>query len=291
MAAEGTLAGLIAIYRAAPEFLTLSATTRRDYGAVLDMVGTRFGRAALTSPDRAWVFRMRDEVQDRPRTANYRVAIIRRLMSFAVDRGLRQDNPALRVAALGTAQEHRIWTEDEIAVMTGEAAGEIALPVLLGLYTAQRRGDVLRLPWLAYDGATIRLRQSKTAKHKGSRIMVLPVPAELKAALDAAPRTHAVICLSATGKPWTEDHFAHRFAEVRANLGQADDLHFHGLRHTRLTRMAEAGGTEAELMATGGHKTSAMVSRYTKQAGQEGLARQGAERIAKHVTNNKVSSR
>ena len=286
----GTLGALVATFKGAPEFNKLSSTTRRDYAAVLDMIATRFGSVAVEKCHRAWVFRMRDEVQDKPRTANYRVAIIRRLMSFAVDRGMRLDNPALKVGALGTAQEHRIWTQAEIDAMTGPRAGEIALPVLLGLYTAQRRGDVLRLPWLAYDGATIRLRQSKTAKNKGSRIMVLPVPAELKGALDTAPRTHATICVTASCKPWTDDHFAHRFAEVRAALGLADDLHFHGLRHTRLTHMAEAGATEAELMATGGHKTSAMVSRYTKQAGQEGLARQGAERLTKQGTNAKVSS-
>jgi integrase len=288
----GTLAALVAIYKAAPEFLNLAPTTRRDYGAVLDMLMTRFGTVAVDRCHRAWVLRMRDEVQEKPRTANYRVAIIRRLMSFAVDRGLRQDNPALRVGILGSAQEHRIWTQAEIAAMTSPIAGDIALPVLLGLYTAQRRGDLLRLPWLAYDGTAIRLRQSKGAKLKdNARVMVLPVPAELKAALDATPRRGPTICVTATGKPWKEDHFAHRFAETRAALGLADDLHFHGLRHTRLTLLAEAGATEAELMATGGHKTSAMVSRYTKQAGQEGLARKGAERLAKHVTNAKVSSR
>jgi integrase len=286
----GTLADVVATFKAAPEFLSLSATTRRDYGAVLDMVATRFGSVPVARCHRAWVLRMRDEVQDRPRTANYRVGIIRRLLSFAVDRGLRPDNPALRIGSLGTAQEHRIWTPTDIATMTSPEAGEVALPVLLGLYTAQRRGDILRLPWLSYDGATIRLRQSKGAKVKGSKVMVLPVPTELKVALDGTPRRGATICVTVTGKAWTEDHFAHRFAEVRAALGLPEDLHFHGLRHTRLTLLAEAGATEAELMATGGHKTSAMVTRYTKQARQEGLARKGADRLAERVTNIKVSS-
>jgi hypothetical protein len=35
------------------------------------------------------------------------------------------------------------------------------LPLLLALWTGQRQGDLLRLPWSAYDGKYIRLRQSK----------------------------------------------------------------------------------------------------------------------------------
>jgi hypothetical protein len=31
---------------------------------------------------------------------------------------------------------------------------------LLALWTGQRQGDLLRLPWSAYDGARIRLQQS-----------------------------------------------------------------------------------------------------------------------------------
>jgi integrase len=36
------------------------------------------------------------------------------------------------------------------------------LPLLLALWTGQRQGELLKLPWSAYDGAYIRLRQSKT---------------------------------------------------------------------------------------------------------------------------------
>jgi hypothetical protein len=48
-----------------------------------------------------------------------------------------------------------------------------------GLWTGQRQGDLLRLPWSAYDGTHIRLRQSKT----GRRVEI-KAGAPLKAALD-----------------------------------------------------------------------------------------------------------
>jgi hypothetical protein len=50
--------------------------------------------------------------------------------------------------------------------------GHLHLPLLLALWTGQRQGDLLRLPWSAYDGTHIRLKQSKT----GARVL-LPVGA------------------------------------------------------------------------------------------------------------------
>lgn len=279
-AAPGTLAALVAMFKASPEFISKAQKTRKDYGAYLDQLATRFGPVRVENLNRAWVFRMRDEAQATPRTANYRVAIIRRLISFAVDRGLRQDNPAFKIGALKTGEGHRVWTAAEVKAMTSDAAGDVALPVLIALHTAMRRGDVLKLPWSAYDGQWIRMRQSKTGKH-----LELPVPAALKAVLDTTTRRSVLICATATGRAWSDDHFSHRFAEVRKHLGLAEDLHFHGLRHTRLTALAEAGATEAELMATSGHKTAAMVGRYTQHARQSGLAQRAVIKLGERVKN------
>src|SRR5262249_4889562 len=67
------------------------------------------------------------------------------------------------------------------------------------------RGSVEdRLPWSAYDGSHIRLRQSKT----GARVSI-PVGAPLKAALDDAARTKQgpIILASTDRQSWTSDGF------------------------------------------------------------------------------------
>src|SRR5262249_730333 len=56
----------------------------------------------------------------------------------------------------------RIWTADDEAIFRERAPTHLHLPLTLALWTGQRQGDLLRLPWSAYDGARIRLRQSKT---------------------------------------------------------------------------------------------------------------------------------
>ncbi len=278
----GTLAALIAGYRAAPEFRKLAVKTKADYGRVLTLLETRFGDLPAAAANRAWVIRLRDECQDTPRTANYRVAIIGALMAYAIERGLRADNPAFKIKKLETGAGHRIWTAAEIAAMTGPAAGDVELPVMLALHTAQRQADVLRLLWSAYDGRVIRLRQGKTGA-----VLVIPVSAALKARLDRETRTGAVICLTAAGSAWGSDYFRHRFAEVRAKLKLPADLHFHGLRHTAATRLAESGATDREIMAMTGHKTSSMVTRYTQGAQQERLASAAVIRLGKHAKNKR----
>ncbi len=46
---------------------------------------------------------------------------------------------------------------------------ELQAALLLALWTGQRQGDLLRLTWKDYDGAYIRMRQSKGRGRKGRR--------------------------------------------------------------------------------------------------------------------------
>ncbi len=77
------------------------------------------------------------------------------------------------------------------------------------------------------------------------------------------------------GASWYE----HRFAQVRAELGLAGDLHFHGLRHTMASQLAESGASDAEIQSVTGHKTRAMVAHYTEQARQRRLAAAAIARL------------
>jgi integrase len=79
----------------------------------------------------------------------------------------------------------KIWTHEHEAAFLESAPAYLHLPLLLGLWTAQREGDLLALSWASYDGTHIRLKQSKT----GAR-MVIPVGVPLKAG-SLRPRNRA----------------------------------------------------------------------------------------------------
>jgi integrase len=121
------------------------------------------------------------------------------------------------------------------------------LPLLLALWTGQRQGDLLRLPWSAYDGTHIRLKQSKT----GCRV-VIPVGAPLKAALDCSAKRSTIILTTADGKPWTPDGFRASWRKACSKAGVVG-VTFNDLRGTAVTRLALAECTEAEIATIIGH--------------------------------------
>jgi integrase len=118
---------------------------------------------------------------------------------------------------------------------------------LLALWTGQRQGDLLRLPWSAYGGTHIRLKQSKT----GARVVV-PVGGPLKAALDAAAKVSTIILTTTDGKPWTAAGFRASWRKACARVG-VNGVTFNGLRGTAVTRLALSECTEAEIATITGH--------------------------------------
>ena len=121
------------------------------------------------------------------------------------------------------------------------------MPLLLALWTGQRQGDLLRLSWSAYDGSTIRLRQSKTDAR-----VVIPVAAPLKAALDATPKRGPIILTSANGRPWTEGGFRMSWW-LAARKAAIVGVTFNDLRGTAVTRLALVGCSEAQIASITGH--------------------------------------
>jgi integrase len=102
--------------------------------------------------------------------------VLARVLSWALDRGIVAANPCTHGGRLyrGSRAE-KIWTEADEAAFLERAPAHLHLPLLLALWTGQRQGDLLRLPWSAYDGKHIRLRQSKTGRR-----VVIRVGAPLK---------------------------------------------------------------------------------------------------------------
>jgi integrase len=122
--------------------------------------------------------------------------------------------------------------------------------MLLAIYTGQRQGDLLRLPWSAYDGAVIKMRQRKTGAY-----VSIPVADTLKAVLDTAPRRSPIILISSESKPWTESGFQSAWGKATMRAG-VRGLTFHDLRGTAVVTLARAGRNEVEIYSITGHKPS-----------------------------------
>src|SRR6201991_1866897 len=201
----GTFMTIIAQYKAAPEFTGLAASTRRAYLAYIKLIEDEFGDlpvAALADRRVRGEFKTwRDSFAETPRKADYAWTTLARIMSFAKDRGIIQTNPCERGGRLYAAdRSEKRWGEAELTALLAVAPAEIELALIMALWTGQRQGDLLRLPWSAYDGTYIRLRQSKTK----TRVKI-PVGAPLKTMLDATKKKSTVILSTIGGTAWTED--------------------------------------------------------------------------------------
>jgi integrase len=254
-APAGRLQAIIDKYEASAEFRGLMPRTQQDYGKLIMAIEKEFGDMPLASVAnkraRAEFKEWRDELSARSlRQADYAWTVLARILSWALDRGLIDANPCERGGRLyaGTRVD-RVWSDDDEARWRASASGPLKLAFLLAIWTGQRQGDLLRLPWAAYDGQSIRLRQSKT----GITVRI-PVAAPLKAGLDEAAKTKQspVILTNSDGRPWTEDGFRSSWAKASAKAA-ITDLTFNDLRGSAVTRLALAGCTEAEITAITGH--------------------------------------
>ena len=66
-------------------------------------------------------------------------------------------------------------------------------------------------------------------------------------------RTADTILTAPSGRPWTSYYFRHQ-RTAAAKAAGIKDLHFHDLRGTAVTLLAEAGATVPEIAAITGHR-------------------------------------
>ncbi len=263
----GTFSSLITGFLKSPEYGNLAPKTRSDYRVYLDIIRDKFGTMPIEALEdyrvRSDFFEWRDQYANQPRKADYAWSILRRVLSWAYDRGKLKVNHAINPGRLYVSdRSDKIWLPEHVDAFCKVAPYELQAAMVLAAYTGQRREDLVRMTWGQYNGGTIQLRQSKT-----DRKIEIPVHKDLKTALDCMTRKQAVILTSVTGKPWTKDNLSHQWrkATLKAKL---DGLHFHDLRGTALTMLAEAGCTTPEIAAISGHS-----QRYIEEILDKYLAR------------------
>jgi integrase len=248
----GTLMTLIAEFKASAEFRRLSPSSVRSYLSYINLIEDEFGDlplAALADRRIRGEFKgWRDRFANTPRKADYAWSTLSRILSFSKDRGLIASNPCEAGGRLYSADRtDKIWRDEDVAGFLASAGSELALAMMLALWTGQRQGDLLRLSWSAYDGGQIRLRQSKT----GRRVTV-PAGEPLRILLDRTVRRCPLILATTRGKPWTSDGFRTSWSKACAKAG-VTGLTFHDLRGSAVVRLALADATVPQIATFTGH--------------------------------------
>jgi integrase len=201
---------------------------------------------------------------------NRYVAALSRVLGFAV-RKLRwlDRNPCQSVDRLDEPDGRVRWLTDvEVGRLLDavDARGKPAfgLFVRVALYTGARRGEIAKLRWADLDlaagrvtfrGVTVRDRETVRGT-KTATARTLPMPAALVDAVKAFAKVRPI-----DGDALVFPH-AFRF-DWREVQGTLPDFVFHSLRHSVASHVAMAGGSPLDIAAVTGHKTLAMVKRYS----------------------------
>ncbi len=274
--AADSVGALVLSYKRGPEWNRLRPASRATYTIYLREV-ERLGHMRVGDVKRRLLLDMRDALAATRGNgaANGFMRVASSLFSWAVRRDWIEHNPAAGGKAL-PGGHLPAWTDEQAARALAGLPEPLRRVVVLALHTGQRRGDLVRLPWSAYDGRTLRLRQSKTGVALAS-----PAHPELRRELDAWKTDAAspVILTRADGRPWDAVELSHKLPRALRALGLPAGLNVHGLRKLAAARLADAGCSVHEIAAITGHKSLGMVQLYTASADQERLAQAAITRL------------
>jgi integrase len=269
----GRFRSLVTLYRASPDFKGLAQSTVYNWVFWLDRIADHFGDLSIAQFDRPEKIRpiirqWRNRFADKPRTADYGLQVLSRVLAYAVDPlGKIAGNPCDGIKRLYTVDRSAIiWTMADIERLKATCSPEIAHAVDLAAHTGLRLGDLLRLSWAHIGDDAIIIT---TGKSKHRREAIIPLYDDLKTVLAAIPKRSTIILTNSKHRPWSKDGFGSSFNKAKVIAGMKDaDLHFHDLRGTAATRFYIAKLQErdiAEIMGWEEAYVARIIRRYVER--------------------------
>ena len=261
------LRAVIYLYRSSPDFAKLAPTTKRVWNRWLDKIQEHFGEMSTALFDRPEKIRptirqWRAKLAHKPRTADYAMQVLSRVLSFAVESGKIASNPCEGIKGLySNDRSDIIWADEDIEALRGKASREVMWAVDLAAATGLRTADLFRLSWphIGKDAIVI-----ATSKSRFKVDAVIPLYDELRALLKRIPRRSTVVLTNSDKLPWQGFSSSYRKAVERAGL-RPKKLHFHDLRGTAATRFYLAGFSKrviAEVMGWEEDTVEKIIRRY-----------------------------
>lgn len=276
-AQAGTLAGLLESYKQAPRFTDLAPRTKSDYHKCMSYL-LPIGGTPLVQIDTAYMAKLRDKAVKAKKGAftNHMLAMLSSAFKHGREYGLIAANPCLDLDKARIAKErkkpNRPWSAVERRNVLAAAPHHLRAPLALARFLGLRRGDILKLPAMAYREGFLTFSTSKTGK-----AMKLPVVGELKKILDSAPKGKKVtmLCVTSRGEAWTEMGFTasmRKFFLDCESRGLAEPgLTMHGLRHSVAAELKSQGYTLDQIKDYLGQETAEMAAHYSSSADVSGV--------------------
>lgn len=202
-----------------------------------------------------------------PATANRYLAALSKAMSDAVrEWHWLHENPVRRVTKEAESSGRVRYLDDDerrrlLTACKASRLQELELLVLLAITTGMRKGEILGLRWPDVDLKRCQAVLQKTKNGERRAVPLVPIVLPQLQAHAKVRRLDTDLVFPQPGKDKPLD-IDHAF-EQALRAARIEDFRFHDLRHTAASYLAMSGATPAEIAAVLGHKTLAMVKRYS----------------------------
>lgn len=304
---------LVSLYRASPEFTGLADATRKVWLRWLDRISETEGDRAigglpLAALDdrrvRSEILDWRDQWAHQPRTADYAMQVVSRVLSWGMDRGLLALNAAAGVSQLYKGNRaDQIWTDAEIdAFLAAASSPEVGFIIRLACVTGLRREDLASLCWSHVGDVAIVKPTSKSRGKKSAIIPILPETtallaeireqqlrrlAELTAVAERkgrpAPAEPLTVLSNTRGRPWKVTGLDSAVQDGKAAATPTIDKHLHDTRGTFGTRLRKkARLTAAEIADVLGWDEDRAERLLAVYVDRDDIVRSIAERISRN---------
>lgn len=282
--AKGSLAATCRLYLASRQHADLSPDYRRAIRSHIEAIAEAYGTAHVTLIKPRHIKADLAKLPSNPGRARRKAW--RQIFTFAERNSMITEDPvaSVRAPAKVKTEGHLPWTKDDIAAFRKHWSIDTPqrLAFELTFWTAARRNDaaVMSRRMIGPDGVlTYKQGKTKNPAH-------IPMFCALPAFADKESHGHLVQCLDAqapelmlvvtqTGKPRSPKAFG-PWLVAAAQAAGVHGKSAHGLRKSRLTQIAESGGTVHAIMSWGGHVTLSEAQHYITTANRKS-AIMGAE--------------
>jgi integrase len=258
------------------------AGTPRKRRALLEGFREDHGHRQLATLPREFIVALLDTMP--PFQARNWLTAFRHFAGWAVERKLLKTDPSLGIKLKAPKSDgHHSWSDAEIAAYEARhpIGSKARLALALGLYTAQRRSDVVCFGKQNIKNGVLTFRQKKTGT-----TLAIPVHAELAKIIAASATGDLTLLVTNRGRVFSGNGFNDAFRDWCNEAELPTTCVFHGLRKAALTQLAEAGCSVHEIQAISGHKNLKEVEHYTRAVDQARLARAAMERIGNNGVKN-----
>lgn len=251
-----------------------SELTYKHKARLLNMLVNDLGTVPARSVRRADIIRNRDAMGATPTQADNMVRVAKAMFNWARDMEFVLENPTTGVKKLVPKTDGwKAWTAPDINrfIASHPPGTQPYLAIMLLLFTAARRSDVVHLGWQnmrEIDGTHYLVF---LPEKKGSSEVQIPVAPQLMDALQKQAHGNATFLVGQRGRPYSAEGFGNEFRKWTLAAG-LDGLSAHGVRKGVGGILADGGATNYEIMAIHGHTNPSTSEIYTRSANRRTLA-------------------